>query len=65
MSNFLVHIRYTVDISEDMAEAWVGREDDGTDDWYGEAAQVVEDRVKSDPPRFLEYVHDDPEVEVT
>lgn len=65
MSNFLVHINYTVDISERLAESWVGREDDGTDGWYGEAAQIVEHRVKDDPARFLEYVHNDPDVEVT
>jgi hypothetical protein len=49
MTNHLIHVRFTLDVTEEKLAALMGRPDDGTDGWheesYGKAIQYVEDNL--------------------
>jgi hypothetical protein len=65
MSNALVDLRFTLDIPEDKVEKIAGRPDDGSQEWHEHAWQAVEDWVQDNAPDAMEFVSDEPDVEVT
>lgn len=63
MTNVLVTVRFTVDVSEERVEGLVGRPDDSSDDWYSDAYQAAQDWVADNLPVALESTTGEPEVE--
>lgn len=62
--NALATITFRAEIPESVVEEVAGVADDGSDDWYESALGDLASAIKEDPSRFLEYVFDDPDVEV-
>lgn len=65
MSNALVTMSFRLNISEARIEKWMGRPDDGSQEWHEEAWGRVEEACKDDPSGLLaDCSTDEPDVEV-
>lgn len=54
MSNMLVRVEFTVNVSEEACERLVGRPDDGSQEWHEAAWDAAEKAVDDDPMHYLE-----------
>lgn len=62
--NALVSITFRLDLPESVVERIAGP-DDGSDGYSEAAGALIEAAIKDDPSGFMEYVGDEPDVEVT
>ena len=62
MSNVLVHVSFTVDVSEERITRLMGRPDDDSDGYYENATYKAEEWVRDNLPDALESAGE-PDVE--
>jgi hypothetical protein len=68
MKNALVTMTYRLNIGEGTVQKILNSRmltpDDGSDEWYRSACGAIEAAVLDDPMSYLEFVSDEPDIEV-
>lgn len=68
IKNALVTMTYRLNIGEDtvrrILDGRMLKPDDGSDGWHESALGAIEAAVRDDPARYVDFITDDPDIEV-